>query len=228
MRTRDLKVELVLLAIGWVILALLFGIYDLEISKSLYNPDDLVSQFIENIGVVLFFKYVAGIIIVGIWARGLEDEERKLRIKKNTVFILTIFIVIIVIVILLVLKLNIYRVRFRYLDSNYSEFTSWYAPVIKFSMSDHATSFPSGHTALAFMVMSLSLFFSEKKVKYSILFGGFMWGLFVGYHRIVFGAHYASDVLFGAGISLLLMSLLYVYSFKREPEGEGEPDWVDF
>lgn len=54
-------------------------------------------------------------------------------------------------------------------------------------------SFPSGHTADAFlMAMSLTLLFGYKKV---LLFFVWIWAFTVAYTRIALGVHYPSDVL---------------------------------
>lgn len=94
------------------------------------------------------------------------------------------------------------RVRFRDLDSLYSAFTPWFIP----NGINGNTSFPSGHSAMAWMILPLLMLVpaSNKKLRSVLLFIIILWGLIVGLSRIVIGAHYASDVLFGACIVIFI------------------------
>lgn len=93
------------------------------------------------------------------------------------------------------------RIRFRDLAENYSNFTPWYLPN-GISGND---SFPSGHAAMSFMMIVLFVFFMDKPFyKRSILKGLVIsWGLAVCASRVVIGAHFTSDVLFGAMIMIV-------------------------
>ena len=97
------------------------------------------------------------------------------------------------------------RVRFRDLDPLYSNFTSWIIP----NGVNGNQSFPSGHTALAWMILPLLLLFINKKkiLRITTLSFIIIWGITIGLSRIVVGAHYASDVLFGAVIIILIFLL---------------------
>ncbi len=108
------------------------------------------------------------------------------------------------------------RVRFRNLTPpGYPEFTPWFAPP---GPDLHNLSFPSGHTAMGWMVLPLLIPLRNKrtliKVGGIILIGG--WGLFVGLSRIVVGAHYASDVLFSSGVAFIAVILLYKKYYLKE------------
>lgn len=94
------------------------------------------------------------------------------------------------------------RVRFRDLDSLYSAFTPWFIP----NGINGNTSFPSGHSAMAWMILPLLMLVpvSNKKLRSALLFIIILWGLIVGLSRIVIGAHYASDVLFGGCIVIFI------------------------
>ena len=60
-------------------------------------------------------------------------------------------------------------------------------------------SFPSGHTASAFLVMTLlSIFFQVPALQ----IGLFIWAAMVGVARVYLGVHYPSDVLAGAIIGV--------------------------
>jgi len=98
------------------------------------------------------------------------------------------------------------RIRFRDLAENYSDFTPWYWP----NGITGNQSFPSGHAAMSFMMIVLFIFFMDKPFyKRNILKGLVIsWGLAVCASRVVMGAHFTSDVLFGAMI--LIVTYLFL------------------
>lgn len=99
------------------------------------------------------------------------------------------------------------RVRFRDLDALYSNFTPWFLP----NGLNGNQSFPSGHAAMAWMILPLLLLVvnKSKTIKISLLILIIFWGLTVSLSRVVIGAHYASDVLFGAFIIIIIFIILY-------------------
>ncbi|MBI5660797.1 MAG: phosphatase PAP2 family protein [Ignavibacterium album] len=98
------------------------------------------------------------------------------------------------------------RIRFRDFHGDFSNFSAWYIPN-GFNGND---SFPSGHSAMAWILISLFILFTDKSILTrtagkTILIS---YALIVSYSRIVIGAHFASDVLFGS----MFMILTYVIS----------------
>ena len=84
----------------------------------------------------------------------------------------------------------------------YESFTSWIIP----NGITGNQSFPSGHSAMGWMVLPLLLLITNKNkavqtITAAILSG---WALAVGLSRVVIGAHYASDVLFGAFFIIII------------------------
>ena len=93
------------------------------------------------------------------------------------------------------------RIRFRDLAENYSNFTPWYYP----NGITGNQSFPSGHAVMSFMMIALFIFIVDKPFYKRIIFKGLIisWGLAVCTSRVVIGAHFTSDVLFGAMIIIV-------------------------
>jgi len=93
------------------------------------------------------------------------------------------------------------RIRFRDLTGYYSDFTPWYLP----QGITGNQSFPSGHAAMGFMMIALFVFFADKPFYKRIILKGLIisWALAVCVSRVVIGAHFTSDVLFGAMIMIV-------------------------
>lgn len=100
------------------------------------------------------------------------------------------------------LKLAWGRVRFRDLLPDGSNFTQWYAP----QRTGGHRSFPSAHAANAWTLLCLLLYVPERRKGWrtAALVLAAAWGVATAYSRIVYGAHYASDVLFGSCITISL------------------------
>lgn len=115
-------------------------------------------------------------------------------------------------------------------------FTAWYLPQgSKYSeMVSLATgevfadpkSFPSGHSADASAIFLITLlpYLFEKTKKWSWLLGTIagVWTLLVMFSRIVMGAHYISDVTFGAAIGFFSFALITRLMLDRKPKAEKE------
>lgn len=98
------------------------------------------------------------------------------------------------------------RVRFRDLECFYTNFTPWFLPN---GINDNQ-SFPSGHSAMSWMILPLLLLVINKsrKVKISFLILIVFWGISVSLSRVVIGAHYASDILFGSSIIITVFLIV--------------------
>ncbi len=93
------------------------------------------------------------------------------------------------------------RIRFRDLAENYSNFSAWYVP----NGITGNQSFPSGHASMSFIMMVLFVLFMDQAFYKRIILKGLIisWGLAVSISRVVIGAHFTSDVLFGAMIIIV-------------------------
>ena len=108
------------------------------------------------------------------------------------------------------------RIRFRDLDSFYSNFTPWFLP----NGINGNQSFPSGHAAMSWMILPILMLTPDNTLFRSIIILFIIiWGLIVPVSRVVIGAHYASDALFGACI--IILSYLIIKS-KNQFEFNSE------
>lgn len=248
--------SILLVILSWIILAIIFGFSDLEISKAIVDEESLWGKFGNDFGEAPGYSLIAialsiligsynneikkqkisayVIIIIGIvlFILGFVVNERILIIDGLAIFFPLILFVLFtykknwknyqkistVIIILAIVNPLIFvqitkvltgRVRFEDLDINYSNFTPWFLP----PGPSGNYSFPSGHTAVAFMFLPIFILIRNRgwkdpiKILVSILIIG--WGFFVGLSRVIIGDHYASDVLFSAEVALLTTLLLY-------------------
>lgn len=100
------------------------------------------------------------------------------------------------------LKLLWGRVRFRDLDAAHLGFSDWYSPQ---GFTGHA-SFPSGHTAMAWLLLPCVLLAARgTPARLVLTLLVVAWGTFVALGRIVIGAHYASDVLWSTLFALAVV-----------------------
>lgn len=111
------------------------------------------------------------------------------------------------------------RIRFRDLAENYSDFTPWYWP----NGITGNQSLPSGHAAMSFMMIVLFIFFMDKPFYKRIILKGLVisWGLAVCASRVVMGAHFTSDVLFGAMI-VIVAYLFLINNAKKTLKTETD------
>jgi len=111
------------------------------------------------------------------------------------------------------------RIRFRDLTVYYSDFTPWYLP----QGITGNQSFPSGHAAMGFMMIALFVFFTDKPFYKRIILKGLIisWALAVCVSRVVIGAHYTSDVLFGA-FAMIIAYLLLINNANKTLKAETD------
>ena len=83
------------------------------------------------------------------------------------------------------------RVRFRDLGPGFAGFSPWCRPY-----SGAGGSFPSGHTALAWLLLPLCLLApAGSRARRTLFAAACCWGLLVACGRMATGAHYLSDTL---------------------------------
>jgi membrane-associated phospholipid phosphatase len=264
-----LNSKIISLSLVWLVLAILFGIYDLQISKSIVDQNSVWALFLENYGMIpgllvilsgiyiycSFIKIKSGVwsyvqrIVLFLVSSGLifylmEILLDKLVLDNFIAFLIIAFASNLIIFTFLQIRKQVEstlaikyakivigisffgyviciqvvkflwgRVRFRELDAAFSQFTPWYCPqgITGFD------SFPSGHAATGFMLLSLLIIFNNKKkwIKNSALLIIILWGTVLSLSRVVIGAHYASDVLFGSFFIIMIFLLLFK-KYKEE------------
>lgn len=103
-------------------------------------------------------------------------------------------------------------------NTDFTAFRPWYIISEDFGFYGHCDSFPSGHTfssCAVFLVYALANAF-EKAKKYApaVLTFSFVYVFAVAFSRLVAGAHYLTDVAFGAIIGYGVFLLSYVLMKK--------------
>ena len=246
--------------VSWIILAIIFGIYDLNISIAVVDENstwgdfgrvygELPSWALVGIALATLFgslftnlkmQKIPGYVgvFVGVLLILFIDDEEYVNVGWSFIFSLLIYTIITwnkdwknyrtlagIISLLAVInpllfveitKILCGRIRFRNLDPGFTNFTPWFLPP---GISGGGKSFPSGHTAMGWVLLPLLIVVKDRKIKdpyrivVTVLIIG--WGLFVGLSRIVVGAHYASDVLFSTGMAAIVTILLYKKSYLK-------------
>jgi membrane-associated phospholipid phosphatase len=179
-----------LLTTGSLITLYIFWLISLALSES-------IGLFNGNKGYFFLAAIVSNIFI------SLLFRKRYKFSKKSILFSRIAFKTFFYGYLLIATPLKIFwgRIRFRDLAENYSDFTPWYWP----NGITGNQSFPSGHAAMSFMLIVLFVFFMDKPFYKRIILKGLVlsWGLAVCASRVVIGAHFTSDVLFGAMIVIV-------------------------
>jgi len=78
--------------------------------------------------------------------------------------------------------------------------------------SNHANSFPSGHTTTAFTTATV-LFEEFKDTNPVLAYSGYAFAIATGSLRMMNNAHFISDVLVGAGIGIMVTKLVYHFDY---------------
>ncbi len=81
-------------------------------------------------------------------------------------------------------------------------------------LGESGKSFPSGHAATGYFFgfAFFLLYRKRKKWAYTALFLSIILGTIIGMGRIVQGKHFASDILWSAGMMYIVMAWLYYYA----------------
>ena len=169
---------------------------------------------VRDNSVVFFLAAVTALSICAVFIVTVIKISRDKLKRLYTVFKSCVLAAVFTFAVIWALKLVWGRVRFRSMDGDYSLFTPWYV----INGFTGGFSFPSGHTANATVVFTSShyLRFLSPEIKWvkPFIYGAlFVWIATVAFSRVCVGAHFLSDVLFGAAITILII-------FFTRPKGE--------
>jgi len=247
-----------LVLVSWIILAIIFGFYDLDISIAVVDGTSAWGNFGADygelpgwalIGIALatfFGGYIKNlklqkipaliIIVIGMLFIIVDSDyytgfsliipliiytiitwNKDWKNYRTLAGIISLLAIINPLLFVQIVKILCGRIRFRNLiEPGFTNFTPWFLPP---GLSSDGRSFPSGHTAMGWMLLPLLIAVKDREIKdpYRIVvtFLVIGWGLFVGLSRIVVGAHYASDVLFSTGMAAIVTILLYKKSYLK-------------
>lgn len=122
--------------------------------------------------------------------------------------LILLLLVIFEILVVNVLKIIWARPRMRSI-STIEQFKHWYeinGPL----NSEEFKSFPSGHTANAFVMLAYTLFIPEnhKQLMRNFTIFAILWGVCTAISRVILGAHFLSDVFVGGYVTVVVFYVL--------------------
>lgn len=170
--------------------------YDIKVLEWLnHHRIKWLDPFFIFITDTAYITAVAVIVIIFIYS--LYKKERSLKFKTLQMVMAMLLNTIII----TILKYSINRTRPFVNDVSIEKLSAGGSP-----------SFPSGHTADAFVIAtSVTLLFTKQKWLVALIW---LWAITVAYTRIALGVHYPSDVLgsffFGAGSAIAIHKLRYL------------------
>ncbi|MHA1266462.1 MAG: phosphatase PAP2 family protein [Candidatus Helarchaeota archaeon] len=247
---------LLIVILSWIVLAIIFGIYDLQISMSIVDQTNpfgifgadygeqpgytiigialavLIGSAFSDIKQQKIVPLILSGLLLSLFAVGFIIDSESLieyggfigfpvlfftlvTFNKDwrpyrTIAIIIIFLALINPVLFVsITKPLCGRIRYRdLLTLGFENYTPWYLP--PGPSLEHA-SFPSGHTAMGWMLLPLLIPLRDKQLAIKVIGNVLIigWGVFVALSRVLIGAHFASDVLFSTGVAFVAMILLY-------------------
>ncbi len=160
-----------------------------------------------------FFAFLLTGIVCGIFIAILRKRTVGQLYELLKIAVVTIIYLISVLVFINLIKIFWGRVRFREMTDP-AQFTRWFIP--QGITGDR--SFPSGHTANAatlYVVTMLAPLLKKYWQKVLCYLVPILWIVVMALSRVMVGAHYASDVLFGGVISILLFYICKKLVLKK-------------
>ena len=156
------------------------------------------------------------LIVLAIFLAGKVPKENAH--EAVTYAIISIIYFISILIVMNVIKAYWGRMRMREMTDCLAQFTPWYEIHSRGGFDNVYASFPSGHSmnSAAIILMTLlpnfmpGLAGKEKLLKIA----AYTWCVIVGSSRIVMGAHFASDVVAGIMISLMLFEIIRTLVYK--------------
>lgn len=208
------------------ILLIIFGVLLIGVNFYLMFADMNSShngfKEISNIWIRLLISFVIEALIVFIGFKVINTKNTKMLLWSLLILMLAFYIPL---GITFITKSLVYRPRFRLICYGYEGyrveelFKNWYDFKNKFAQnvypidvvkSDEFKSFPSGHS---FVSMSSVLLFyipllnekikNKEWIRYLILVICILYGILIEFSRVLYGAHYLSDVTIGGLLAII-------------------------
>lgn len=182
----------------WMVALFAVSPYDLWISQTVADTESLFGRFIYLFGTTPSgIMYVSSLAVLMVPA--LRRRTDWLQVAAITVLAMALLHPL---GITTLIKLLWGRIRFVHLAGDFSLYTPFYLP----NELAADVSFPSGHTASACVLSPVVfLLLREGRKKAAGFLAAFVvvWGSTVAWGRVVYGAHYVTDVVFSIGFSFL-------------------------
>lgn len=152
-----------------------------------------------------------------IWMGNLIGGDKLSRYTRWAIFAIMVLVVSLIVIRLMKLAWGRMRYRDMLAINDFAGYTPWYLP--QGIRSGDMTSFPSGHTAHAcnIFVFCMLVDYSDRfrKFRYYIYGGGMLFVMLTAMSRIIYNAHFLSDVIIGGTVSYICYYLLKYNMFKR-------------
>ncbi len=210
-RKRDVAWKNLVSSIFGILFMLVFSYFIImqPINYAFEEAVDGTPQIWTILNIVLALILFAGALL---WT--LKTEPEKFRKWKSEALVLLI-LVISEMILVNVVKIVWARPRMRSITS-IEEFKHWFE-ISGPSNDNELKSFPSGHTGNAMVILAYGMFISKLKPNWFKPFVVFaiLWTVLVMVSRVVLGAHFLSDVLVGAYITLFLFALWQSVFLKK-------------
>lgn len=189
---------------GWLASMLVFSGFDLSLSVAVVDRSAAFGKLVALVGELP--AWIILVLSVAVLLGGRKEDSRWCHLRSLAWGNL-ILAVINPLLVTQSLKFLWGRIRFVDLGSALSGYTPFYWPAGPGS----GESFPSGHTAMAFILAPLPFFLMRRCGRGAALAGllvALLYGVPVAAGRVLAGAHFLTDCLFAAGVAFLTAAIL--------------------
>ncbi|MEG0692847.1 MAG: phosphatase PAP2 family protein [Oscillospiraceae bacterium] len=169
--------------------------------------------YVQLPSILNFFAFLITGLVCGVFIALLRKKTPEQIYELLKISLVTIVYLLAVLIVINIVKMLWGRVRFREMTDP-SQFTPWFIP----QGINGNRSFPSGHTSNAATLYVLTMFAPlvkknwQKALCYIV---PILWIVVMAASRVMVGAHYCSDVLFGAIISVSLFYISKKFTLKK-------------
>lgn len=203
---RSLRIDLAVLLGGSIVLSVVAEALeiDLRIARALYDPATGLAALAETLSE---YSFPIACILLGLTIVPPLRRRFPLAARSGAVFAVTL--VVGVLALIINLKTELDRPRPVQIQEFGGELT-YQPPFGSDPACSGCKSFPSSAAGFGFL-MATPFFVLRRAYPNgarSLLAAGLAWGAFIGYGRVVAGAHWATDILWSATIVLLVATIV--------------------